>query len=90
MIPRGRSPSNTVRPLTIQQSAAFLPQQSAVELIETYALTRGMPAYLAQCGWRIYYALFSRSGFPQPLLDRASADPAILLFDPAMVIAAEA
>ncbi|MCE7980903.1 MAG: ATP-binding protein [Caldilinea sp. CFX5] len=41
-------------------------------------------------GWRIYYALFSRSGFTQPLLDRAQADPEILLFDPPMVISADA
>lgn len=38
-------------------------------------------------GWRIYYTLFSRSGFTQPLLDRANADPELLLFDPTMVIA---
>jgi hypothetical protein len=40
-------------------------------------------------GWRIYYALFSRSGFTQPVLDRAQADPEILLFDPTQVISAE-
>ena len=44
----------------------------------------------AERGWRIYYALFSRSGFTQPLLDRATTDPELLLFDPAMVITAEA
>lgn len=42
-----------------------------------------------ESSWRIYYALFSRSGFTQPLLDRANADPEILLFDPATVISAE-
>lgn len=43
----------------------------------------------AERGWRIYYTLFSRSGFTQSLLDRANADPEILLFDPALVIAEE-
>jgi hypothetical protein len=37
-------------------------------------------------GWRIYYALFSRSGFTQPLIDRAHTDPELLLFDPTLVI----
>jgi hypothetical protein len=40
-------------------------------------------------GWRIYYALFSRSGFTQPLLERAQAGPEILLFDPTLVISTE-
>ncbi len=39
----------------------------------------------AECGWRIYYALFSRSGFTQPLLDCAKVDPQLLLFDPMTV-----
>lgn len=44
----------------------------------------------AECGWRIYYALFSRSGFTQPLLDCATTNPKILVFDPTLVISAEA
>lgn len=41
-------------------------------------------------GWRIYYALFSRSGFTQPLLDRAKGDPELLLFDPMDVVQSSA
>ena len=37
-------------------------------------------------GWRIYYVLFSRSGFTQPLQDRAKSDAEILLFDPDKVV----
>ncbi|MEZ4726312.1 MAG: ATP-binding protein [Caldilineaceae bacterium] len=43
-----RTAQLTIHPLTVQQSAAFLPERSAVELIEAHALTGGMPAYLAQ------------------------------------------
>ena len=43
-----RTAQFTLRPLTVGQTAAFLPDRSAVELIEAYAVTGGMPAYLAQ------------------------------------------
>lgn len=43
-----RTAQLTLRPLTVRQSAAFLPTCNTVELIETYAVTGGMPAYLAQ------------------------------------------
>lgn len=43
-----RTTQLTLRPLTVGQSAAFLPDRNAVELIEAHAVTGGMPAYLAQ------------------------------------------
>jgi len=43
-----RTAQLTLRPLTVGQTGAFLPGRSAVELIEVYAVTGGMPAYLAQ------------------------------------------
>ena len=43
-----RTAQLTLRPLTVGQTRAFLPGRSAVELIEVYAVTGGMPAYLAQ------------------------------------------
>ncbi len=42
----------------------------------------------AERDWRIYYTLFSRGGFTQPLRDRANADPELLLFEPTTVITA--
>jgi len=43
-----RTAQLTLRPLTVGQTTAFLPGCSVVELIEVYAVTGGMPAYLAQ------------------------------------------
>jgi len=43
-----RTAQLTLRPLTVRQTAAFMPDCSPVELIEIYALTGGMPAYLAE------------------------------------------
>jgi hypothetical protein len=37
-----------LRPLTPQQSSDFFPEATPVQLIELYAVTGGMPAYLAQ------------------------------------------
>jgi AAA+ ATPase superfamily predicted ATPase len=39
-----------------------------------------------ETGWRLYYALFSRGGFTQPLRARADDDPDLLLFGPEDVI----
>jgi AAA+ ATPase superfamily predicted ATPase len=43
-----RTAQLTLRPLTVEQTMAFLPAHKAVELIEMYAVTGGMPAYLAE------------------------------------------
>ncbi len=43
-----RTAQLTLRPLTPGQMRGFLPERSPVELIEAYALTGGMPAYLAE------------------------------------------
>ena len=43
-----RTAQLSLRPLTVRQVKAFLPEASAVELIQVYAVTGGMPAYLAQ------------------------------------------
>lgn len=43
-----RTAQLTLRPVTVKQAAAFLPGRSVIELIEAYALTGGMPAYLTQ------------------------------------------
>lgn len=43
-----RTAQLTLRPLTARQMTAFLPACSPIELIETYAVTGGMPAYLAE------------------------------------------
>ncbi|HOU15356.1 MAG TPA: ATP-binding protein [Anaerolineae bacterium] len=37
-------------------------------------------------GWRLYYPLFSRSGFTAPLRERAAGDPDVLLFTPEDVV----
>ena len=43
-----RTAQLSLRPLTVRQVKAFLPEASAVELIQVFAVTGGMPAYLAQ------------------------------------------
>ena len=43
-----RTAQLSLRPLTVRQVKAFLPQASAVEIIQVFAVTGGMPAYLAQ------------------------------------------
>jgi AAA+ ATPase superfamily predicted ATPase len=43
-----RTAQLTLRPLTVRQTSAFLPACNALQLIEAYAVTGGMPAYLAQ------------------------------------------
>ena len=43
-----RTAQLTLRPLAVGQTMAFLPACNTVELIEVYAVTGGMPAYLAQ------------------------------------------
>ena len=43
-----RTAQLTLRPLTARQMTAFLPACSPIELIEAYAVTGGMPAYLAE------------------------------------------
>ena len=43
-----RTAQLTLRPLAVGQTTAFLPACNAVELIEVYGVTGGMPAYLAQ------------------------------------------
>lgn len=43
-----RTAQLTLHPLTVSQARAFLPASSPVERIEVYALTGGMPAYLAE------------------------------------------
>jgi len=43
-----RTAQKRINPLSVKQSAYFLPERSPVELIEIHALTGGMPAYLAQ------------------------------------------
>jgi hypothetical protein len=43
-----RTAQLTLRPLTVRQTATFMPDCSPVELTEIYALTGGMPAYLAE------------------------------------------
>ena len=43
-----RTAQMTLRPLTVSQTEAFLPASSTVERIEAYAVTGGMPAYLAE------------------------------------------
>ncbi len=43
-----RTAQRFLRPLTPRQSAAFFPDATPVQLIELYAVTGGMPAYLAQ------------------------------------------
>ena len=40
----------------------------------------------AETGWHLYYALFSRGGFTQPLRARAEGDPDVLLFEPGDVV----
>ena len=35
-----------------------------------------------ETGWRVYQVLFSRSGFTQPVRQRADNDPDLLLFGP--------
>lgn len=43
-----RTAQLAVKPLSVKQSTHFLPERSPTELIETHALTGGMPAYLTQ------------------------------------------
>lgn len=43
-----RTAQLTVYPLTVEQSAHFLPERTSDELVETYGLTGGMPAYIMQ------------------------------------------
>ena len=40
----------------------------------------------AETGWHLYYTLFSRSGFTQPLRTRADDDSDLLLFGPGDVV----
>ncbi len=64
-------------PLTVEQSAHFLPERSPVELIEAYALTGGMPAYLAQLqGDRSWWNNLSQTAF----------DPANILYNDGLTL----
>jgi hypothetical protein len=66
-----RTAQLTLHPLTVKQSAAFLPDRSTVELIEIHAMTGGMPAYLAQL--RSDLSLWAN-------LSRTAFDPANILY----------
>jgi hypothetical protein len=54
-----------------------------MDLEDVFALQRKIRAWQAdETGWRVYQALFSRSGFTQPVRERAQSDPDLLLFGP--------
>ncbi len=66
-----RTAQLTLRPLTPGQMRGFLPERSPVALIEAYALTGGMPAYLAELRpERSWWANLSHTAF----------DPANILY----------
>ena len=58
-----------------------------MDMEDVSALQRKVRAWQAdETGWRICQALFSRSGFTQPVREQAQADPDLLLFGPGDLI----
>jgi len=72
-----RTAQLTLRPLTVGQTKAFLPAGDAVELVEGYAVTGGMPAYLVQ--WRPDRSLWAN-------LRHTAFDPSNILYNDGLTL----
>ncbi|MBV7330602.1 hypothetical protein KFU94_20635 [Chloroflexi bacterium TSY] len=77
--------------VSYQQRIAWLGEarwrNQPMSIADLEALQRKTKAWQGdENGWRIYHVLFSRSGFTQPLQDRTSTDPELLLFNPEAIV----